>query len=351
MNKKTIDNELHWINYVKAISIIAIYYIHSQEFFEYTIQGFARYIVPFYVNAFFFISGYLLFRKQISGIVEHKNDKKRLIINILFRLIIPSILFSIVVYFPSALIQGYELSILSLIEKTIWGDTFWFISALVVAELVLYGAFSLRIRNVAVYIAIGIIFYLFSNIIGTKTITNTFTTNPWNCEKGFYAVIFLVGGGVYWRYEGLVDKIIRKPLVFVALLLLYFITLFYYSAQIKVLISINSFNLFGTIISFLSIMLLITICKTIKTTNNVTRIFDKMGRHSIGFYFVCGAIPKVIMVLLPKVLEQGTIYYMLTGFALSLIIAYIVVTLMVKYTPFVFDIRNGFGIRANKQTQ
>ena len=66
-----IDNSkknINWINAVKAICMISIYFIHCQSYYGYWIPGVVNgLITPFYVNAFFFVSGYLLFRKQLSA--------------------------------------------------------------------------------------------------------------------------------------------------------------------------------------------------------------------------------------------------------------------------------------------
>ena len=47
------------------------------------------------------------------------------------------------------------------------------------------------------------------------------------------------------------------------------------------------------------------------------------------------------MILLPRLLPKGTVFYMLTGFALSFILAEAVVWLLEKFTPFLFDLRKG----------
>lgn len=59
---------IYWINAVKALAIIAVYLSHVQSsvFYGYNIGKVHAFISPWYVNAFFFISGYLLFRKQLT---------------------------------------------------------------------------------------------------------------------------------------------------------------------------------------------------------------------------------------------------------------------------------------------
>lgn len=97
MSKKNIL----WINYIRAICILAVYLVHSELYYGYSIGALDYLVHPFYVNAFFFVSGYLMFRKQLSEPVINQdlseythNDGYKMFGNILFRIIIPSIVFS-----------------------------------------------------------------------------------------------------------------------------------------------------------------------------------------------------------------------------------------------------------------
>lgn len=55
-----------WINNVKALSIIAVFFVHCQLYYGFILDGANLFIHPWYVNAFFFVSGYLLFWKQLT---------------------------------------------------------------------------------------------------------------------------------------------------------------------------------------------------------------------------------------------------------------------------------------------
>ena len=63
MNKQ---KSILWINYLKAICIIGVFFVHCNLYYGYDMHGINAFVHPFYVNAFFFVSGYLLFRKQLS---------------------------------------------------------------------------------------------------------------------------------------------------------------------------------------------------------------------------------------------------------------------------------------------
>ena len=60
------SKNISWINSLKAISIIGVFFVHSQLYYGCMLDGIDRFVYPWYVNAFFFVSGYLLFWKQLS---------------------------------------------------------------------------------------------------------------------------------------------------------------------------------------------------------------------------------------------------------------------------------------------
>ena len=60
------SNNIFWVDAVKAICIIVVYFAHAEIYTDYTIMPINNVFRPFYVNAFFFVSGYLLFRRQWS---------------------------------------------------------------------------------------------------------------------------------------------------------------------------------------------------------------------------------------------------------------------------------------------
>lgn len=60
------QKNLYWINAARAFAIMGVFLSHVQAIYGFSIGIVHRFISPWYVNAFFFISGYLLFRKQLT---------------------------------------------------------------------------------------------------------------------------------------------------------------------------------------------------------------------------------------------------------------------------------------------
>lgn len=70
-----------WIDSVKAICMIGVYILHSEAYYGIGGVSYGYCLTPFYVNAFFFVSGYLFFKKHIekSEVIYRQNGwgKKR----------------------------------------------------------------------------------------------------------------------------------------------------------------------------------------------------------------------------------------------------------------------------------
>ena len=116
MNKQILaKSEINWINALKAICIIFIYVHHCEFYCEYDLGVFRSFYKPFFTNAFFFVSGYLLFRKQLSADIVKLSVKEwmptwggQFLNNVLFKLIIPTMLFTALTFLPKLMLRGGE---------------------------------------------------------------------------------------------------------------------------------------------------------------------------------------------------------------------------------------------------
>lgn len=61
------NKNLHWINAVRICCMIFVFFNHSEIYCNYYIESLDKLYFTFFVNAFFFVSGYLLYRKQLSN--------------------------------------------------------------------------------------------------------------------------------------------------------------------------------------------------------------------------------------------------------------------------------------------
>ena len=110
---------------------------------------------PFFINVFFIISGYLIFRKQKQLLNDfptffswfHSEGAKYLK-NILFKLILPSILFAAFLFIPKMLVRDENIELCEFFRQTLGGYTMWFVSALAVSQLLLFIPLALRLVSI-----------------------------------------------------------------------------------------------------------------------------------------------------------------------------------------------------------
>lgn len=336
------NKNINWINAVRAICIISVFFVHSENYYYYSIGALNNYIYPFYVNAFFFISGYLLFRKQLSpSIIDEKRAEYlsggggTLITNSFFRIVIPSILFSVIEYIPKKIIRSNDIDINDLLWETIGGRTYWFTSALVVAQIILLLMFTSRCRKIWIYWLLSLFLMIVSWYMSVNNIN--FLGLPkdlWQFKHGILAIGFITAGGLYWKYEELLKTLMSKPIVIV--MLICYLTIFYiYSDKIHVLVSLLDVNWTGYIAGCFASILLIEISKYLP----VIKLLSFIGQNSISFYFMSGALPITLSVLLNRMIGAPTLFGLIVVWLMSLIIAFMVSLFINKYIPWVFDIR------------
>lgn len=320
-----------WINYLKAISIIAVYFVHSQLYYGYMLDSWNIFIYPFYVNAFFFISGYLLFRKQLS---VHGSVKK-MIGNILFRLVFPSILFAIIEFFPAHILRNSDFDLQLFFVKTVGGCTYWFTSALTVAQMLIALMLLSRVKKMGFYLLLCCLLYLLgislTLIAPLPDVTMSF---PWQYRHGLYCILFLALGGLYWRYEASIVKYFNKYTIFL-LMTLYIMALVLHPTHFHVLVSMQDVNVAGVIVSVVGTIVLIEICKWIPKG----RLLNYIGKNTIGFYFMSGALPTVVGMGMHHILSQNSLLGLVVVFLTSTTIALCATYFINRFLPWLFDIR------------
>ncbi len=335
-NTKTIN----WINILRAICIILVFLRHSENYYGKNLGWFDGFYLTIYVNAFFFVSGYLLFWKQLSSpkidedkalYVSRNGGGKALLNNVIFRIVIPSILFSVIEFFPSCIIQDRGIDIEFALYKTIGGGTYWFTSALAVSELTLLFLLCTRKRNIWFYVTISFVLCLTGLIIVKLGILNF---SFWMWKHGLLAMAFLALGGLYWRYEKQIDNLIRWWFV-IPLIIVYVSMVLGLKDFANPLVSTLTIQPLGYVTSTIACLLMLWFCKKMPELKLLTFI----GQNSLGFYFMSGALPIVFSMVANKFLTSGSVLVMLAIWIACSVIAYLAVLFINRWLPWVWDLR------------
>ena len=332
MTKK---KDIVWINTAKGIAMILIIIIHAQMGYGYVLNTFNNFLLPWVVNVFFFLSGYLLYRKQLSEPVVLENGKaflkgegRKLFADVLFRLIIPALLFSILLYFPKTMLLGYSMDWERLLFKTVGGGTYWFISALVIAELLTLIFLLTREKNIWFYVLLSFVVCGIGLFLSYRDIA-LFPHNYWAYKKGMIAMGMMALGGLYWKYEEQIDRVLKWYVLLIM-------------AVIFVLLaSVFDFTYFNTkmtlmtfVASVFSILILIQISKHLP----FNKYIDFIGQNTLGFYLFSGSFP-ILLGAVAYTYFPGLWWMMLLLWIISLILIYLVVKMIVRWVPWLFDFR------------
>ena len=185
------NGRLHWIDTAKAIGMILVYMYHAEVKYGCESELLFNLRSPFYVNVFFFVSGFLLYRcgKSASDIAR----------NALLRIYLPSVLVASLLFVPKMMANGGALDFRAFLPDAVGGGAFWFTSALIVAELIWCGIVLLgkdfRLAKItaisAITATVAIIFFRDENAI-------------MHFNSGMYSMIFLAAGTLFCHFE---DKI------------------------------------------------------------------------------------------------------------------------------------------------
>ena len=232
----------------------------------------------------------------------------------IFRIVIPSVIFSAIEFFPSCIIQGRGIDIGFALYKTIGGGTYWFTSALVVAELILLILFCTRKKSVWFYAAACLVIGVAGLMIVHLGILKS---GIWAWRQGLIALIFLAMGGLY------------------PLLVAYLAMVIGLKDYTDPLISTLTIQPLGFVTSAIACLLLVWLCKKQPEAKTVTFI----GQNSLGFYFLSGALPITFVMIVNKFLVSGSTFMMLAIWIVCVIIAYVAVLIINRWLPWLWNLR------------
>ena len=329
--------DINWINAVKAICMLMVYVVHCQSYYGQWLSHVNVFLHPVYVNAFFFVSGYLMFRKQLSQPVVDEpyaqyisisGTGRKTLSNIVFRLWLPALLFSIVCFLPNMMLKGGSSLAGSFLYKTLGGGTYWFVGALLVCQLFILALLLTRRRNV----------WFYAVVLFLTAIAGTFALPYYGSIPNYYAfqlaplsMSFLALGALYWRYEPPHTSLLTL-LVLAVVYLAYFILLRH---DALTLISMGLFNFTGFVGSAIGCLLMVAVCKRLPRIGFLTFI----SRNSIVFYFMSGGVPVVVNLLFKRLIPVPGIIDLLVYIIVCVVIAAAITWVIARYLPFLTDLR------------
>lgn len=330
--------ELQWVDAVKGLCMISVYIYHLEAYYGYPQHYIGYFLRPFYVNAFFFVSGYLFFLKEKeyqSSMNKTVLTKKRLQ-NILFRLILPTIIFSTILFVPKSVFHSNTTSIKEYFLH-IWGGIYyWFTSAMVVSQIILVFLVSYKKISFRITVIISILLFIIGLLINYRSQGDAMNYLPWYWKTGLVYTFIMVLGGIYLKYEKRIDTIIGR--FWYLLVGSYFILLIlgrHYDIPFISLGMSGVCNFYGFIILIIGISFIILLSKTIKAPSLIRFI----GKQSIAFYFFSGVIPALLCSITKHIISEQYFIIFILVTILAVFLGFLIAWVVNKYLPFLVDLR------------
>lgn len=280
---------IDWIDSMRGIFIFLVILYHSGAPIEYV-----KFRTPFVMSGFFFLSGYLFYAP------EKPWDWRYKLIRIAESLLLPYLLYWALTYFVKAAyyevyLQGNWDIFVPYFRELLSGSKLWFMSAIIVGEIILTGILSVS-KN-SVYLAGMAVLLSFVWWLTPLSVPGAWW--PWALPSACIAVCFMLVG-VIVRTNNLLACLERRRCTIVVLLaypLLYVLDLVFNLNQISFARSYFSNLPVFYLYALCGIAFIYCLCRFLSSSIPL----HYMGRNSLLMYFFCNQV----ILLIARLTDNG----------------------------------------------
>lgn len=294
------EERISWIDTAKAICMILIYMYHAEVKYGTESELLFNLRSPFFVNTFFFLSGYLL--------CKFNPPRKKILGNALLNIYLPTVLFAALLYIPKTMLRNGTFGIYDLIYQTVGGGAFWFTSALITAQLL----WCIGRHHVTIAIFEGIAILCVCGNNQTEGL-------PMHFDSGMYSMLFMAFGYLFCRYEERIKRY-QRPLYAIIATAMMTAAIAVYGRDVLVDVGVMKITWPGLPISFVSITAFATLCRYVPQN----RYLSFVGQHTLAFYLLSGAVPEVLSIAVHGTMigKPGVIAVWLLSIVVSYLLIY-----------------------------
>ena len=319
-------NRIVWIDQIRGFCMMLILWFHTEMYYAKADGTSYHFYVCNALTAFFFLSGYLFFTEKPFS-VPHK------LVSVCRGIIVPYFIYTAIMAFPKAFMN--DLPLQDVLVNILLGRASWFIAALTLAELCFIGIRWLnekfrwlyekfRWLNEDCMVCAAFIVSLTAARLLTGT-NLTINYNYWHCHSALIALAFICLGYLYHKHEAHFQRF--NTTISASLLILLFIAtkIYVWHRGVSLLIcpvSISNYPVF-IIDNCCFILVLIALFRRLPGVC----CLSWTGKHSLVYYFFCGAVPMATAWMLEALhLSCDNRYWLMP---LAFLLVYALTTLIV----------------------
>ena len=281
----TDERRILWIDQLRGLAMMAILWFHTEMYYAgCDVTPYGLYVCNA-LATFYFISGYLFTgRAPFSPAAKLKSIGRGIVL--------PYFFFTLLLAVPKALATGQPIT--DVIMKILLGNGSWFVASLAVAEALMTAALAVEKRWVVHTM-------VWTGLIAALLLTDSEVSmhyNFWNFHNALVGLWFLYAG---WLYRGVAHRIpLIHRLFNIPILLLILIVL-------KIVEHVQQYNMLMEPVYISNYPVFLADCLAsvllgiaVATRLPKLRFLEWTGRHSLVYYFFCGAVPTVVSLALGK---------------------------------------------------
>lgn len=320
------NKQISWINIGRAICMCCVYFYHSENSGMENLE-YSYFFRPFFLEFFFFISGYLMLIPGKRLDIKHKLN------SILSKMIWPYFVFTTIIWVPKMIKHGRDIDIASYFVDVFGGTASWFIAALIVAELMIL-LLSCFLKDTRQYLIVGILTFAAAMVLKIYFPE----PQPWYYKSGMMGILFMSIGGCYRYYQDKLEHFFTWRNCIVAFCVYSAITLADYNTfrytPSTCEVSYKCIPL-GLIENITGICFMLLLVKKMPSCS----WFDYIGKNSLPFYFLSGACPTFASLFFKKIMPEAG-YLMATSVValMAIIMAYISTFIIEQYFPIMLNV-------------
>ena len=321
LNTSSPGKRIEWIDVSKGIFMFCVFICHT----EFVPDLYGRIYSPFFLTGFFFLSGYLF----------HNPDKKFVLSFKLIRavetILIPYLIYWILSFTVEHLLKRDFNFIPQLLHDIMWGQKFWFISALICTQIMfsIFLSINKEPKYAVLFAVASLLVWYFTPLSKPDIIV------PW-CFNNALIANFFLGMGYYIKtYQVKFIELIKNNIVGTVTTILFISLIVYNWIILKNEMNFpgNKFGILWVFIAYAVVGIYVVLFLSNKYTRfNWLIIF--IGENSLLYYFFQNQVLKVLKVVVRKagITEPNYIIPVVMALMVAIILV-IPILLIKKYFP------------------
>lgn len=304
--------------------MLAIVLYHTESYYIDTYHVFEYGWCNNFLKTFFFLSGYLLYKK---GEVYNNHYIKKKTKRILKTLLVPYFIFTLILLIPKCYVHHLDMQ--EAFTNIILGKASWFVTTLILSELIFIAVLRCSKHIVPMLALTSILGFVAALFFSSATVYN-----PWCFQQSLAVLSFLSLGYIYHQYEQRFQFLNHTYVLLSAAMMI--IILKVVVDRQNLTLNIYPLEISSLAVYFIDALTGISLIIAMSKLIAHNRLLEYTGKLSIIIYFLNGSVS----VITSRMMNQAGFPYdeqyhrVIIMFCINYVIVLFVSHVIYQYLPF-----------------